>query len=813
MASFERFYNFTEAVAEGLHNLGSDVLKIMLTDTEPSYTDLDTADIIEITPGNGYAAGGFSLVNVSSTQSLGNYKLVCADATLSAYGGNIGPFRYAVLYNSDNDLLIGWVDYGSELTLLNGKSLVFDFDQTYGILQIGPADLPTLANPANFNATTIDYQEIDITWDAVTSATTYILERSLTGTGSWSQIYSGGGTSFNDTGLAVSTTYYYRLKATAVSFKDSDYVTDNATTTNGATLYTTNRVADWRFEEASGRRVYNVAGTVTSDDNIIGFPEQYFNTLNYWNGPSYFIKSTSGYCTITDNYAANRLGNTTASRMQTLAGALVPAIGEVPGLRKSVTLPAGQYTISLWVKSNTGSAQSIRFEGPAASYSVDKAVTTAWTQVTHTFTSTGSSTLIAIRNNAAGAALDILIDGLKINSGTSATTYNSPEWDFVLGFEGIEEVAYDPIWSGSALELNTINQFCHAQSQVTQTLTNVSVHALVELYDTSNEQGYILNAPFLDGNFQLVIGPGTSADSSITPNFKFGANTVQTYTNYLADGLLHHLAATYDGTTLKLYIDNYLAASTTASILPQTLSRLLMADNPLVGGRGFKGKIHYASIYSVAHDASQVNNQYLALQSIMLLRGQTMTRANNFIMWEGDSISTVTANGLYPRMANRLLSYPVLSENKATVGATVSTLTARAATIDTYLNNGFSNTILFVLLGSNDMSGAIDGTTFYNNLKTYCNARKAAGWTVVACTPLACVNSGYSAKRAVAASLIRGDNSFYDALVDFAADTTFGPDSSATNLTLFADGVHPTTYGYSLMAPIVASVVDTLLIN
>lgn len=136
MASFNKFNSFVEAMAEGLHNLGSDVLKVMLTNTLPLATDLDTADIIEITPGNGYATGGITVTNVSSTQTAGVYKLVCADATLSAYGGDIGPFRYAVLYNSDNDLLIGWADYGSNLTLLNGKSFVLDFDQVNGLIQV-----------------------------------------------------------------------------------------------------------------------------------------------------------------------------------------------------------------------------------------------------------------------------------------------------------------------------------------------------------------------------------------------------------------------------------------------------------------------------------------------------------------------------------------------------------------------------------------------------------------------------------------------------------------------------------------------------
>jgi len=810
MAAFYKFFQFTEAIAEGYHNLGSDVLKLMLTNEYPQDNWTDTGDVIEIAEGNGYAAGGIIVGNTSSTQSNGLYKLITSDATLSAFGGDIGPFRYAILYNSDNDLLIGWVDYGEELTLLNGNSLVFDFDQLNGTIQIGPAQLPTLARPLNFTATTIDYKQIDLTWDAVTNATSYYLENSTNGT-VWNLIYEGSGTSYSNEGLTLSTTYYYRIKAKANSYNDSQYSTANNTTTSSAVLITANRVTDWRFNQGSGLMVFNEAGSNTSDDNYIGFPEQYFNNLNYWNGASYFIKSASGYCTITDNYGVNRLGNTTASRMQTLAGAFVPALGEVPGLRKAITIPAGQYTLSLWVKSNNGSSQAIRFEGPTGTLSTDKTVTTSWTQVNQTFTSTGSSTNIAIRNDTAGNALDILIDGLKINTGTSLTTYKSPDFDLVFGFEGTPEVAYDPIWQANNIELNAINQFLHGQSQVTRSLTNISVHVLIELFDTSSEQGYFLNTPFGDNTLQFIIGPGTTADTSFTPSFTFGNITARCLTNFIADGKIHHLCGTYDGTSVKFYIDKVLFAETTYSLGIQSLNKILMGDNPLVGGRGFKGKVYYAAIFSAAHNQSQINDQYSALNNLLILRGLSMTRANNFIMWEGDSISTVGSNGLYPRMANRQLNESVLSENKATVGAQVSTLTARASTIDAYLSNGFSKNILHVLIGTNDMTG-IDGTTFYNNLKTYCLARRAAGWKVVACTPLACDRPNYASRRAVAAGLIRGDNSFYDALVDFAADTTFGPDSSATNTTLFADGVHPTTYGYTLMAPIVANVVNTLLI-
>jgi hypothetical protein len=140
MATFNKFQAFVENVAEKVHNLGADTLKVMLTNTAPVATNAVKADLTEITAANGYAAGGTAATISSSTQSSGTYKLVLADVVFTAAGGTIGPFRYATLYNdtptSPADPLIGWWDYGSSITLADGESFTADFDGTTGVLQI-----------------------------------------------------------------------------------------------------------------------------------------------------------------------------------------------------------------------------------------------------------------------------------------------------------------------------------------------------------------------------------------------------------------------------------------------------------------------------------------------------------------------------------------------------------------------------------------------------------------------------------------------------------------------------------------------------
>lgn len=139
MATFNKFNAFVENLAEGVHNLGSGTLKVMLTNSAPVNTFTIRTDVTEISAGNGYSAGGATVTTSSSAQISGTYRLICADVVFTATGA-VGPFRYAVLYNdtptSPADPLIGWWDYGSALTLANGETFTVDFNNTDGVLSL-----------------------------------------------------------------------------------------------------------------------------------------------------------------------------------------------------------------------------------------------------------------------------------------------------------------------------------------------------------------------------------------------------------------------------------------------------------------------------------------------------------------------------------------------------------------------------------------------------------------------------------------------------------------------------------------------------
>lgn len=140
MAAFNKFSQFVEDLAKKKHDLNADQLFVMLTNVAPVATNSVLADITEITPANGYAAGGQISAFVSGAQTSGVYKLTLADVLFTASGGAINTFRYAVLYNKTQTTplkpLIGWWDYGAVQNVTDGNSFLVDLDAAAGVLTI-----------------------------------------------------------------------------------------------------------------------------------------------------------------------------------------------------------------------------------------------------------------------------------------------------------------------------------------------------------------------------------------------------------------------------------------------------------------------------------------------------------------------------------------------------------------------------------------------------------------------------------------------------------------------------------------------------
>lgn len=139
MAVFNKFNPFVEALAEEVHNLQSDTLKVALSNSAPSAANALLSDISEISYANlqNGATTGRDLTVSGSAQTGGVYKLTVNDLVLTALD-TVPTFRYIVIYNDSaaSDQLIGWYDYGSGVNLLVGETFTIDFNQVDGLLTL-----------------------------------------------------------------------------------------------------------------------------------------------------------------------------------------------------------------------------------------------------------------------------------------------------------------------------------------------------------------------------------------------------------------------------------------------------------------------------------------------------------------------------------------------------------------------------------------------------------------------------------------------------------------------------------------------------
>lgn len=139
MTAYTKFNQFTEDLANAVYKFSTDTFKVMLTNSAPVVTNSIKGDLTEITAHNGYASGG-STTTITEATTSGVFKATASDVTFTASGGTIGPFRYVVIYDdtpsSPAKPLIGFVDYGSSITLADGEQFIVDFDGTNGLFTI-----------------------------------------------------------------------------------------------------------------------------------------------------------------------------------------------------------------------------------------------------------------------------------------------------------------------------------------------------------------------------------------------------------------------------------------------------------------------------------------------------------------------------------------------------------------------------------------------------------------------------------------------------------------------------------------------------
>lgn len=202
------------------------IIQDILTTAKPKLVTLTDSSSVTWNFSSGNVAfwtlGGnntLTISNLPTTPTFGVIKITQGGSGnfTATLGGNVDAVTWKL-----NAADVNWMSFSWDGTILYWGSLY-------------SASLPQLSAPGSFTANVISGTEIDLTWASVTNATSYTVQRAADSgfTTSLTTIYTGSGTSFNDTGLTIATTYYYRVKATATAYRDSVYSTTSASTTGG----------------------------------------------------------------------------------------------------------------------------------------------------------------------------------------------------------------------------------------------------------------------------------------------------------------------------------------------------------------------------------------------------------------------------------------------------------------------------------------------------------------------------------------------------------------------------------------------------
>lgn len=139
MATYNKFQQFVEDLSKGVHNFTSDstcsvTVALTTAANAPVATNSVLANLTQISYTNLSAR---VVANVTAEHTTGTVTFTADDLVLTASGA-VATFRYVVLYNDDPtspaDPLIGWYDYGSDVTLASGETFTIDFTSGFATL-------------------------------------------------------------------------------------------------------------------------------------------------------------------------------------------------------------------------------------------------------------------------------------------------------------------------------------------------------------------------------------------------------------------------------------------------------------------------------------------------------------------------------------------------------------------------------------------------------------------------------------------------------------------------------------------------------
>lgn len=301
---------------------------------------------------------------------------------------------------------------------------------------------------------------------------------------------------------------------------------------------------------------------------------------------------------------------------------------------------------------------------------------------------------------------------------------------------------------------------------------------------------------YINGSNRIVISK-TAFQRRLSAYMVSGAVNRTTNYNYIDTDNWMHIAVTYNNASFKLYINGNLFVTANGAVTPLVgnfnSTLCVLGNSETVGALSPLGKYSHFTILNKAASEAEMFSAF---------------RNSGSVVFEGDSRTVVDRR--YPNLALNLLTKNYAYKNNSVSGSNIQDVTDRGSVVDTYIKTGAKN-IIIVWAGVN--SSALTAQQLYDGLKSYCLARKTAGFKVIICTEIDAqetnvLTNGWHTKYVDLNTLIRDDHSFADMVADLGAIPEL---QDATNTTYFnADKIHQTEAGSLKIAECVSAQIQAL---
>jgi len=161
----------------------------------------------------------------------------------------------------------------------------------------------------------------------------------------------------------------------------------------------------------------------------------------------------------------------------------------------------------------------------------------------------------------------------------------------------------------TSLQFDGVNDYVNLGNPPSLNITGTAITLEAWVYATSFTpnvwQGNIINKNGTGENGYML-----RAGNNGQVNFNLGSgvwNELNTATGTISLNTWHHLAGTYDGVQMKIYVDGTLAASSPLTVsIAATTTNVLLGEDPQWVGRYFPGRIDEARIWNVARSQAEI---------------------------------------------------------------------------------------------------------------------------------------------------------------------------------------------------------------